>query len=159
MNKKINRNTRKSLLKAFNDRNEDMEIRIREMKACIQLQWQATEDAGEIALHVEKLFPALHLNLNGADTRVSLSNVTDSFQSHALLSYDIDTAEDFTYVKQASGYGRASAKADRMARGLEKVIPEKFDASVSINPYSVMGDGHGAGGQVLIEIQFSITRK
>lgn len=159
MNKKINRNTRKSLLKVFNDRNEDMEIRIREMKACMQLQWQATEDAGEIALHVEKLFPALHLNLNGADTRVSLSSVTDPFQSHALLSYEIDTLKGFTYIKYASGYDRASAKADRMARRLEEVIPEKFEASVSINPYSVMEDRQGTGEQVLIEIQFAITRK
>ena len=159
MNKKINRNTRKSLLKAFNDRNEDMEIRIQEMRACMQLQWQATEDAGEIALHVEKVFPALHLNLNGADTRVLLSTVEGSSQKYAILTYNIEAAEDFTYIKYNSGYGRASAKAEKMAKRLQNIIPEKFDAAVTINPYYVMEDRQGAGGQVLIEIQFLITRK
>lgn len=159
MNKRINISTRKSLAKALNERNEDMEMKIREMRACMLLQEQATENAGEIALHVEKLFPALHLNLSGGDTRVSLSSVNNRFQSHALLSYDIDTTEDFKYIKYESGYGRASAKADRMARRLEKVIPEKFEASVSINPYSVMESRHGVTEQVLIEIQFRITRK
>lgn len=159
MKREINSSTRESLAKVLNDRNESMEMEIREMRARMLLQQRATEDAVEIALHVEKLFPALHLNLNGADTCVSLSSVNDSFQSHALLTYDIDTAEDFTYIKYESGYGRASAKADRIARRLEKVIPEKFNASVSINPYSIMENRQGKGGLVIIEIQFEITRK
>lgn len=159
MKREINSSTRESLTKVLNDRNESMEMSIREMRACMLLQQRATEDAVEIASHVEKLFPALHLNLNGADTCVSLSSVNDSFQSHALLTYDIDTAEDFTYIKYDSGYGRASAKADKMARRLEKVIPEKFNASVSVNPYSIMENRQRTGGQVIIEIQFEITRK
>lgn len=159
MKREINSSTRESLIKVLNIRNESMEVKIQEMKACMLLQQRATEDAVEIASHVEKLFPALHLNLNGADTCVSLNSVNNSFQSHALLTYDIDTAEDFTYIKYESGYGRASAKADRMARRLEKAIPEKFEASVSVNPYSIMENRQGTGGLVIIEIQFGITRK
>lgn len=159
MNKRINSTTRESLTKVFNKRNEEMEIKIREMRACMLLQQRATEDAMEIALHVEKLFPALHLNLSGVNTWASLSNVNSSSQNHALFTYYIDTTEDFIYIEYDSGYGRASVKADRMARRLEKVIPEKFNAFVTVNPYSVMKNRHGIGGQVIIRIQFSITRK
>lgn len=159
MKREINSSTRESLTKVLNKRNEDMEIKIREMRACMQLQQQAMENAVEIASHVEKLFSALHLNLSGADTCVSLNSVNNSHQSYAILRYDIDTAEDFKYIKYESGYDRASAKADRMARRLEKVIPEKFEASVYVNPFSIMENRQRTGEQVIIEIQFEITRK